>query len=50
MYNEKVLELFKKTKEIFDPEYIFNPGKKVGGSFKYITEHLIRKHEQDHRS
>jgi FAD/FMN-containing dehydrogenase len=50
MYSPEVLELFKKTKEIFDPLYIFNPGKKVGGSFKYITDHLIRKHEQDHRS
>jgi FAD/FMN-containing dehydrogenase len=50
MYSPEVLELFKKTKEIFDPLYIFNPGKKVGGSFKYITDHLIRKHDQDHRS
>jgi FAD/FMN-containing dehydrogenase len=50
MYSPEILELFKKTKEIFDPLYIFNPGKKVGGSFKYITDHLIRNHEQDHRS
>lgn len=50
MYSTEILELFKKTKEIFDPLYIFNPGKKVGGSFKYITDHLIRKHDQDHRS
>ena len=50
IFNEKVLELFKKTKEIFDPEYLFNPGKKVGGSFKYITDHLIKKHNQEHKS
>ncbi|MEX2013325.1 MAG: FAD-binding oxidoreductase, partial [Parcubacteria group bacterium] len=29
MYSPKVLNLFKKTKEIFDPQDIFNPGKKV---------------------
>ncbi|MDP2642168.1 MAG: FAD-binding oxidoreductase [bacterium] len=29
MYSPEVLELFKKTKEIFDPQNIFNPGKKV---------------------
>jgi len=29
MYSPEVLELFKKTKEIFDPLNIFNPGKKV---------------------
>lgn len=50
MYSPEIIDLFKKIKEIFDPLYIFNPGKKVGGSFKYITDHLIRKHEQEHRS
>ncbi len=50
MYKPEILELFKKVKEIFDPLYIFNPGKKVGGSFKYITDHLIRKHDQKHSS
>lgn len=32
MYGPKVLALFKKTKEIFDPQNVFNPGKKVGGT------------------
>lgn len=50
MFSPEILDLFKKVKEIFDPLYIFNPGKKVGGSFEYITDHLIRKHNQDHRS
>ncbi len=50
MFSPEILDLFKKVKEIFDPLYIFNPGKKVGGSFQYITDHLIRKHDQDHRS
>lgn len=30
MFGEKVVELFAKTKQIFDPQNIFNPGKKVG--------------------
>lgn len=50
MYSPEILELFRKTKEIFDPQNIFNPGKKVGGSFKYITDHLIRKHNEEHSS
>ena len=50
MYSPKILELFKQVKEIFDPQNIFNPGKKVGGSFKYITDHLIRSHNQEHGS
>lgn len=40
MYSEKILELFKETKAIFDPQNIFNPGKKVGGSKEYLEKHL----------
>jgi FAD/FMN-containing dehydrogenase len=50
MYNGKVLELFKQTKEIFDSQDIFNPGKKVpdftkteedrGGTLKYMAKHI----------
>lgn len=43
MYGKDVVELFKKTKEIFDPLYILNPGKKVGGTFEDIKKKLIRK-------
>lgn len=46
-FGREVCELFKKTKEIFDPLYIFNPGKKVpfqGASekaeFSYTYKHL----------
>jgi len=35
-YGEKVVKLFEQTKNIFDPQNIFNPGKKVGGSFEDI--------------
>src|SRR3989344_4487742 len=51
MYSPEVLELFKKTKEIFDPLNIFNPGKKVpasheatqdknGGTIEYLEKHI----------
>lgn len=40
MYSPEVLELFRKVKQIFDPENIFNPGKKVGGSLEYLEAHL----------
>ncbi len=51
MYSPEILELFKKTKEIFDPLNIFNPGKKVPasheatqdkrGTLEYLESHII---------
>ena len=43
MYGEKIVKLFEETKKIFDPQNIFNPRKKVGGTVEYAMEHL-RKH------
>ena len=50
MYSPEVLALFKKTKEIFDPLNIFNPGKKVPasreatedkrGTLEYLESHI----------
>ncbi len=40
MYSPEILELFRKTKEIFDPQNIFNPNKKVGGSIEYMANHI----------
>ncbi|MDO8590208.1 MAG: FAD-binding oxidoreductase [bacterium] len=40
MYSPKVLGLFKQTKEIFDPQNIFNPGKKVNGTLEYLESHI----------
>lgn len=34
MYSPEVIKLFARTKHIFDPLNIFNPGKKVGGSLE----------------
>src|SRR3989338_4695489 len=36
MYSLTALKLFQKTKEIFDPQNIFNPGKKVNGTLAYL--------------
>jgi FAD/FMN-containing dehydrogenase len=43
MYSPEIIELFKKTKDIFDPQTILNPGKKIGGTFEDIKNKLIRK-------
>ena len=40
MYGKQVYALFRRTKEIFDPHNIFNPGKKVGGSWQYALDHI----------
>lgn len=40
MYGDEVCNLFAKTKHIFDPLNIFNPGKKVGGTFEYAENHI----------
>ena len=40
MYGQDIYKLFERTKQIFDPKNIFNPGKKVGGSMEYSLKHL----------
>lgn len=42
MYGEKIVELFRETKQIFDPNNMFNPGKKVGGSLEYALSHIAQ--------
>ena len=42
MFSPEILGLFRKTKELFDPLYIFNPGKKVGMTLDYFKKHIIR--------
>ncbi len=43
MYGDKVYNLFKDIKNIFDPDNIFNPGKKVDGELDYAINHLKKK-------
>lgn len=40
MYGEQVYQLFKEVKEIFDPNNIFNPNKKVDATFEYSLGHI----------
>ncbi len=43
MYGEKIYHLFEETKNIFDPQNIFNPGKKVyGNDMAYVKDHIDR--------
>jgi FAD/FMN-containing dehydrogenase len=43
MYGEKIVKLFEETKKIFDPDGLFNPRKKTGGSFEYSFGHIKTK-------
>lgn len=39
-FKKSILDLFEETKKIFDPEDIFNPGKKVGTKLSYTMSHI----------
>ena len=41
MYGPDIEKLFIETKKIFDPANLFNPGKKFGGNFSFILDHII---------
>ncbi len=40
MYGKEVLDLFKQTKDIFDPDHIFNPHKKANATWDYSFSHV----------
>ena len=42
MYGSEVMTLFKATKDVFDPQNILNPGKKVGDTKEFMMNHLAR--------
>ena len=42
MFGQDMVSLFAETKRIFDPNNLFNPGKKVGGTFEDIEKDMIR--------
>lgn len=44
-FGDDIVALFKQTKDIFDPTNIFNPGKKVGGTFQDIRDAIRKKNE-----
>lgn len=41
-FGTEMIELFTEIKQIFDPEGVFNPGKKIGGTYDYALNHIIR--------
>lgn len=41
-FGSEMIELFREVKQIFDPDGIFNPGKKLDGTYEYALEHIIR--------
>ncbi|HSD12949.1 MAG TPA: FAD-binding oxidoreductase, partial [Patescibacteria group bacterium] len=43
MFGDDVFGLFEEVKAVFDPDGIFNPGKKVGASLRYALGHLKTK-------
>ncbi|MEX0910137.1 MAG: FAD-linked oxidase C-terminal domain-containing protein, partial [Candidatus Paceibacterota bacterium] len=43
MYGADIVALFKEVKHMFDPQNIFNPGKKVGGTKADIKRYLSHK-------
>ena len=42
MFGPEIVTLFAEIKKIFDPQNIFNPGKKVGLTKKDIGKYLIK--------
>lgn len=42
LFGPEMMALFEETKRIFDPHNIFNPGKKVGGTFDDIKRDMIK--------
>lgn len=43
MFSPEIIKLFEKTKDIFDPLHILNPGKKVYGDKKFAWSHIDTK-------
>jgi FAD/FMN-containing dehydrogenase len=43
LFGEEMVKLFEQTKKAFDPLNIFNPGKKVGGTFEDIKRDMVKK-------
>ena len=40
MYDREVINLFEETKDIFDPQNIFNPNKKVRTNMEFFKDHM----------
>ena len=47
VFGDDMFALFKNTKEIFDPHYIFNPHKKTDASWEYSMDHIRKSHSDE---
>ncbi|MFZ1302203.1 MAG: FAD-binding oxidoreductase [Candidatus Microsaccharimonas sp.] len=47
VFGQQVYKLFKETKEIFDPQYIFNPHKKTDASWEYSMSHIRTRNDNE---
>ena len=43
MYGKEIVGLFRETKDIFDPQHIFNPHKKANADWDYSYSHIRKK-------
>lgn len=50
MFGEDIYQLFKKIKNIFDPDNIFNPHKKVDATWEYSLAHITHQQVLPHSS
>jgi FAD/FMN-containing dehydrogenase len=41
LFGPEMMKLFEETKKIFDPLNVFNPGKKIGGTFEDIKKDML---------
>ena len=40
VFGDEVFQIFKRVKELYDPQYIFNPHKKTDASWDYSMDHI----------
>lgn len=45
VFGDDMYQIFKHTKEIFDPAYIFNPHKKTDASWEYSMDHIRKNND-----
>jgi FAD/FMN-containing dehydrogenase len=41
LFGPEMMKLFEETKKLFDPAGVFNPGKKIGGTFEDIARDML---------
>lgn len=47
VFGQEMYSIFKDTKELFDPQYIFNPHKKTDASWEYSMSHVRASNDGD---